>query len=215
MMGKKNASRLYYKVGEVAQILSVSEEEVLSRAALGDLPIMVPHFGNDGGAVTAASSPDPDLYPEVFNWHWGVSLQPEDLSRICRYGSASVAVGFRPSEDGLEVIKYQPPRLLKRDDLVVPAEYVDGEVAENLPVSESERKTLLKMIAVLGLALAGKDPKYFHGTKLNCLGIANAVKLKVGECPDEFKSKVQWEGIGEENLRKKMSDGAKLLFKKN
>lgn len=175
---------------------------------------MIPHFGGVNPNLRPSMGRDPNQTPEMLHPSWAVSLGPSDLARICHYGQADVQAVFRNVENGREIFEYEPPRSITKNDLVISVENVLGVESEiETPFSESERKTLLKIIAVSALAIAGNTVANYNGKSLNYSAIAKAIYVKLGDCPPDLKDCLQLDGISEQTIRKKISEGLELLLK--
>jgi hypothetical protein len=214
MTKAKHVPKVYFHLPELAERWGLSMDELLSKALAGDLPVVIPHFGGVNPTLRPIMGRDPNQTPEMLHPSWAVSLGSGDLSRICHYGQADVQAVFRNVENGREILEYEPPRSITKNDLVISVENVLGVESDiETPFSESERETLLKIIAVSALAIAGNTAANYNGKSLNCSAIAKAIYVKLGVCPSELKDCLQLEGVSEQTIRKKISDGLKLLLK--
>lgn len=212
------AQRHFFLLAELANRWERSVSELLASALSGHLIVLITHFKSAEETVVPVmreTDPDDAAHTEFVFPDWGALLKPEDLAEIAQYGKASVSFGHRYDETGRFLsCRYDPPRTISVTDLVVPADFVneiEDEKVDPMLIGEGEKETLLKTVAVLALAMVGDTKAYFHGAKPNSSAIAKQVIVRLNNCPQEFKSQICLEGLSEQNLRKKISAGLKLL----
>lgn len=217
MNSPKPVPKLFFTLDELSDRWKLSPGELIAQAVAGNLPVLIPHYASaqQGRVVNVMRRDDPEEYPETLHPEWGASLKPEDLSCVAHYGAATISVCYHYVVSGLEVISYDPPRKISTVDLVLAAD--DVELLESgleHPLGESERNALLKTIAAMALALAGEKSSLYYGGAPNAKAIATHVLNSISNCPAEIKSKIQWSGLDEETMRKKIGAGMNLLLLK-
>lgn len=189
-------------------------------AVAGDLPVLIPYYGGAPSKIEKHLGHDPIqlqangecfLHPD-----WGASLGRTDFSNVCQIGEVLVQRVFRNVEAGLEVITFPQPIKVTQDLLVVPSEYVEsfGQSSRS-ELSETERESLLKMVALCALAAAGESSVCYHSNgEPNFSQIAIQIEKRVQTgCPEKIRSRVLWDSMGPENRRKKITEGFGLLLK--